>query len=424
MARRKAPFFGIAIPVLGLAVLAASAGSVSAQNAGPTTPPGGGPGRAGAGMMPGFDLTPRQQTKVGQIVSNAQTQLKAILTPEQLKQWEAMQPRPGGPGGLGGPGGARGFGMLPDSLNLTDDQKAKVQAITQDQMKQFQALGSDTSISQEDRMVKMRAMGQAMQEKIKAVLTPEQQKQLADLQRTAGGPGGFGGPGGQRGFGMLPDSLNLTDDQKAKVQEITQAQMQQFQTLQNDTGLSQQDRMTKMRSMGQAMQEKIKAVLTPDQQKQLAALQPGPGGPGGPGGRGQRGFGMLPDSLNLTDDQKAKVQAITQEMMQQFRALQNDTTLSQEDRMAKMREMGQAMQSKIKEVLTPEQQKQLAATQPGPGMGGRPGSILDALNLTDDQKTKVKAIRKASVTDFRKVLTAEQQKSMDRFPGWADRFPF
>jgi Spy/CpxP family protein refolding chaperone len=40
-----------------------------------------------------------------------------------------------------------------------------------------------------------------------------------------------------------------------------------------------------------------------------------------------------------------------------MKALREDTSLSQEDRRAKMKEIRDAMQAKIKEILTPEQYK-------------------------------------------------------------------
>lgn len=81
------------------------------------------------------------------------------------------------------------------------------------------------------------------------------------------------------------------------------------------------------------------------------------GGPGGPGMRGRPNIDQIAKDLNLTDDQKTKLKAAMEEQMQKMRALRQDTSLSQEDRRAKMQEIRKANQAKIKEILTAEQLK-------------------------------------------------------------------
>jgi Spy/CpxP family protein refolding chaperone len=110
-------------------------------------------------------------------------------------------PGPGqGPGrGPGGPGG--GFG--PDAqleryaqqLNLTDDQKAKIKPILEDQAKQMQALRDDTSVSQEDRRAKFTTIREATSKQIRALLNADQQKKFDDMQANMRQFGGQrGGP--------------------------------------------------------------------------------------------------------------------------------------------------------------------------------------------------------------------------------------
>ena len=59
-------------------------------------------------------------------------------------------------------------------LDLTDDQKAKVKPIMEDQQKQRAEIGKDTSLSQEDRRAKMKELRDATGAKLKEVLTAEQ----------------------------------------------------------------------------------------------------------------------------------------------------------------------------------------------------------------------------------------------------------
>jgi Spy/CpxP family protein refolding chaperone len=105
------------------------------------------------------------------------------------------------------------------------------------------------------------------------------------------GPGG-GGPGGsQMGHGpmspdqrlqMLTKQLNLTSDQQEKIKPILESESQQMQTLRQDSSLSQEDRMSKMRQIRQGTNEQIKLVLNSDQQQKFEEMMShGHGGPHG-----------------------------------------------------------------------------------------------------------------------------------------------
>ena len=65
------------------------------------------------------------------------------------------------------------------------------------------------------------------------------------------------------------------------------------------------------------------------------------------------------DSLNLTDDQKAKVKDILADARTKHQAVVSDTSLNEEQKKAKMKELHEGMISKLNEVLTPEQQTEL-----------------------------------------------------------------
>lgn len=72
-----------------------------------------------------------------------------------------------------------------DELQLTDAQKAKLQPIIQEEMGQIEAVRNDTSLSMDQKVAKVRQIKQTEFPKIQAVLTPEQQKKLADMQERA-----------------------------------------------------------------------------------------------------------------------------------------------------------------------------------------------------------------------------------------------
>ena len=92
---------------------------------------------------------------------------------------------------------------------------------------------------------------------------------------------------------------------------------------------------------------------------------PPDGAPKKHGGRGNP-VAMLTEKLGLTADQQAKVTAIWKDSQTQMKALRADTSLSDDDRRAKMGALMKSQHDQIRAVLTPEQQTTFD-TLPKPG---------------------------------------------------------
>lgn len=65
----------------------------------------------------------------------------------------------------------------------------------------------------------------------------------------------------------LSTSLNLTDDQKAKIKPIIDDQEAKMHTVKMDSTLSKDDQKTKSAAIRKDASQQIRSVLTPDQQK-------------------------------------------------------------------------------------------------------------------------------------------------------------
>jgi Spy/CpxP family protein refolding chaperone len=65
-----------------------------------------------------------------------------------------------------------------ESLNLTDDQKAKVKDIFADAKTKRQAVSNDTSLSDDQKKAKLKELHEGTLAKLNAVLTPDQQTEL------------------------------------------------------------------------------------------------------------------------------------------------------------------------------------------------------------------------------------------------------
>lgn len=95
------------------------------------------------------------------------------------------------------------------------------------------------------------------------------------------------------------------------------------------------------------------AVTAQDNRRDFANGRGGRNFAGGP--RGFDPVERMSRELNLTEDQKTRMRAAMDEQRKQRESLQADTTLSRQEKMSRMREMGETSRAKMDEILTTEQ---------------------------------------------------------------------
>jgi Spy/CpxP family protein refolding chaperone len=175
------------------------------------------------------------------------------------------------------------------------------------------------------------------------------------------------------GFERMAQQLNLTDQQKTQIQDFTQAGRQQAQSIKQDTTLTPEQKRDKFRELRASTHQQVLGVLTPKQQEQMKQLRSQHAGMGYGKGAGM-GHRMGPMAkLNLTDEQRAKIQPILQSSRQQAHAVRNDNTLTPEQKKAKMREIHQGAMTQMNSLLTPEQQQQWEQMRQHRGFGDKHG---------------------------------------------------
>jgi protein CpxP len=180
-------------------------------------------------------------------------------------------------------------------------------------------------------------------------------------------------PRNHGGFERMAQQLNLTDQQKTQIQGFTQAGRQQAQSIKQDTTLTPEQKRDKFRQLRASTHQQILGALTPEQQEQMKQLRSQYAGMGrGKGAGVGRGMGPLAH-LNLTDDQRAKIEPILQSSRQQAQAVRNDTTLTPEQKHAKIRDIHQGAMAQMNSLLTPEQQQQWQEMRQHGGPGGKHG---------------------------------------------------
>ena len=75
--------------------------------------------------------------------------------------------------------------MLSEKLNLTEDQKAKLKPILQDQAQQLRELRDDSSLSPDQKSAKKKVIHETTHDQINSVLTPAQQEKFNQMKQEA-----------------------------------------------------------------------------------------------------------------------------------------------------------------------------------------------------------------------------------------------
>jgi Spy/CpxP family protein refolding chaperone len=188
--------------------------------------------------------------------------------------------------------------------------------------------------------------------------------------RRAGRGQGAGGRGQQQMGGMMVipgafRAVNPTPEQQQKF-EALQSQMQQEMMGLRD--MQPQERGPKMRELNTKFQADVEALLTPEQKTKFQAEMKLRATPEG------RLIAAL-DPLNLTDEQKTKIEPIAKETSVALQtAMQNRD--GQGNPREKMQEIFDGFKSKVRPLLTPDQQTKLDTMDARAFMGGgmrRPG---------------------------------------------------
>jgi periplasmic protein CpxP/Spy len=150
--------------------------------------------------------------------------------------------------------------------------------------------------------------------------------------------------------------LNLTDEQKQKLQTIVRERMEKLRDLRQDTSLSREEKMEKVKAAREEITAEVKKVLTPEQfekwkTKQGLLQAPAVGAAGGLGARLQEAI----KDLNLTDEQKEQLKPIYQEQTEKLRQLYQDSSLSMAEKLDKLKALHKEVGPKLKKVMNAEQ---------------------------------------------------------------------
>ncbi|MBX7105085.1 MAG: Spy/CpxP family protein refolding chaperone [Gemmataceae bacterium] len=188
-------------------------------------------------------------------------------------------------------------------------------------------------------------------------------------QPPGGRPGG-GGRGGMQGGMMMrggggamllgnesvQTELKITDDQKAKIKDVTEKQrekMREFGQQMRDGGEVDREKMqAAMKEMTESGEKIIKEILNPDQQKRLKQIL-----------WQQAGVLVFADkdfasALKISDEQSEKFKTISEEFQEDMREIRQTARGNQQEAQQKMEALRKEVTERAMDVLTAEQKKQ------------------------------------------------------------------
>jgi Spy/CpxP family protein refolding chaperone len=115
----------------------------------------------------------------------------------------------------------------------------------------------------------MREVMTSMREKIKNVLTEEQQQKL-QAAMSRGAAGGAAGRGNMlERFQQAMQDLGLTDEQKTQVKALFEEYRPKFQAIRQEANGDPKAAMEKARPLLQEFRDKLNGILTPEQAAKL-----------------------------------------------------------------------------------------------------------------------------------------------------------
>ncbi len=149
-------------------------------------------------------------------------------------------------------------------------------------------------------------------------------------------------------------AMQLTDDQKQKIDDAMGKAEQSLKTLDSDLqNATQSQRAQHLRDIFDALREQVRSVLSPQQQQELRRKING-----SVSNRLQRLRDGL-SKIDLSADQKQKVKDLLEDARSKIEAARAGAADAGNDGAEKLREAGAELREKLGQILTDEQRQQL-----------------------------------------------------------------
>ncbi|MEI7816254.1 MAG: hypothetical protein WCI45_03575 [Desulfuromonadales bacterium] len=172
--------------------------------------------------------------------------------------------------------------MMTSRLGLSEEQRIKIKPVLDEELIQIEALRGNDTLNRDQRRAKLQQLNKVTAEKIRPMLTPEQQtrqdeaKQKISTNRskqrnTRPGPNpGENDP--ESRLLRLTKDLSLTPVQQTVIKPLLQEEFKQLEAMRGNDTFNREQRRAKLIELNKTTSIKIKAQITPEQQKAYEAI--------------------------------------------------------------------------------------------------------------------------------------------------------
>lgn len=151
--------------------------------------------------------------------------------------------------------GAAGMKMM-EQLGLSDAQKAQIKPIMQKAKADTRAIRQDTTLAPEAKRTRTKAIREAAQAQVQAILTPAQRTQMKQMAAS-------------RGLDKMATELNLTPSQKAQLLPILSNAQEQRRAIQTNAALAPAQKKAQLKALRDTTKSQTDAILTPEQRQKM-----------------------------------------------------------------------------------------------------------------------------------------------------------
>lgn len=199
--------------------------------------------------------------------------------------------------------------------------------------------------------------------------SPQQGRGPAAMKRARGERGDP-----EKRLRLMNETLGLSADQSDRILPIITAEQTELEKLRADNTLNRDQRRARLQELNRSYSEKIRQILTPEQQKKQDAIRetisenrsktrgsrpgavPAEFTP-------EKRIVRLTDHLALSTEQQARILPILQDEYAQLKTLPANDSYNREQRRAKLQEITRETSARLMPELTPEQQKKYTETR-------------------------------------------------------------
>jgi len=172
----------------------------------------------------------------------------------------------------------------------------------------------------------------------------------------------------EKRLNLMTRNLGLTMEQQKKIRPILQEEAAQIETLRGDDTYNREERRSRLQKLNESTYEKIKPVLTPEQQKKHEVARQvimenrtrqrdTKAGPKMTDNDPDSRLARLTQDLGLSKEQQEKIRPVLLDEFAQLEKLPGNDVLNREQRRLKLQQLNDETYNKVKPFLTSEQKK-------------------------------------------------------------------